>query len=35
MSASLDRLEALGKGGAHIFFGHDLASVPEAPAAIR
>src|SRR5271169_3821480 len=37
MLASLDRLEALEKGGARMFFGHDPAfwrSVPQAPAAI-
>jgi glyoxylase-like metal-dependent hydrolase (beta-lactamase superfamily II) len=38
MLASLDRLEALEKGGVRIFFGHDPGfwrSVPQAPAAIR
>jgi glyoxylase-like metal-dependent hydrolase (beta-lactamase superfamily II) len=38
MLASLDRLEALEKGGARIFFGHDpefWRSVPQATAAIR
>jgi glyoxylase-like metal-dependent hydrolase (beta-lactamase superfamily II) len=38
MLASLDQLEALEKGGARIFFGHDpefWRSVPQAPAAIR
>jgi len=37
MLASLDRLEALERGGARIFFGHDPAfwqSVPQAPAQI-
>jgi hypothetical protein len=37
MLASLDQLEALEKGGARIFFGHDpkfWRSVPQAPAAI-
>jgi glyoxylase-like metal-dependent hydrolase (beta-lactamase superfamily II) len=38
MLASLDLLEALEKGGARIFFGHDpefWRSVPQAPVAIR
>ena len=37
MLASLDRLEALERGGAHIFFGHDpefWQTVPQAPASI-
>jgi glyoxylase-like metal-dependent hydrolase (beta-lactamase superfamily II) len=37
MLASLDRLEALERGGASIFFGHDpefWATVPQAPATI-
>ena len=37
MLASLDRLAALEKGGARIFFGHDAEfwrSVPQAPAQI-
>jgi glyoxylase-like metal-dependent hydrolase (beta-lactamase superfamily II) len=37
MLASLDRLEALEKSGARIYFGHDpefWRSVPQAPAAI-
>ena len=35
MLASLDRLEALEKGGAKLIFGHDLEfwkDVPQAPA---
>jgi hypothetical protein len=38
MLASLDRLEALEKGGARLFFGHDpefWRSVPQAPAVMR
>src|SRR6516164_5032146 len=38
MLASLDRLEALERGGARIFFGHDpefWQTVPQAPASIR
>lgn len=38
MLASLDRLEALEKAGARIFFGHDpefWATVPQAPAALN
>jgi glyoxylase-like metal-dependent hydrolase (beta-lactamase superfamily II) len=37
MLASLERLEALERAGARIFFGHDLEfwqTVPQAPAAI-
>ena len=37
MLASLDRLEALERGGARIFFGHDpefWQTVPQAPATI-
>jgi len=37
MLASLDRLEALEKSGARIFFGHDpefWRSVPQAPAEV-
>jgi N-acyl homoserine lactone hydrolase len=37
MVASLDRLEALERSGARIFFGHDpdfWRSVPQAPASI-
>ena len=38
MHASLDRLAALEKSGARIFFGHDpdfWATIPQAPAALR
>jgi glyoxylase-like metal-dependent hydrolase (beta-lactamase superfamily II) len=37
MLASLDRLEALERGGARIFFGHDpefWKTVPQAPVAV-
>jgi len=37
MLASLDRLEALERSGAHIFFGHDpdfWQTVPQAPVPI-